>query len=70
MLQIAIAIPATGMQIRVDGRLLGPAALSTPLPFDPGTHTIEATAPGKREWSQSVELQPGPGTLAVRVPSF
>jgi hypothetical protein len=69
-LKLSITIPVAGTQIRVDGRLLGPAALSTPLPFDPGTHTIEATAPEKRAWSQSVELQPGPSTLAVRIPPF
>ena len=67
-LEISVAIPVQGMVIHVDEHALGPGVLSTPLPFDPGTHVIEVTAPGKGPWSLQVELERGPITLKVRVP--
>ena len=67
-LEISAAIPEQGMVIHVDEHALGPGVLSTPLPIDPGSHVIEVTAPGKRAWSQTVELAPGPVTLSVRIP--
>ena len=53
--------PATGadlpgIEIRCDGRLVNRAEWGTPVPFDPGEHTVVATAPGKQPWSVKVKL--------------
>jgi len=63
----AVERPVAGLTIRVDGLALGPGALSTPLPFDPGPHSIEVSAPGKRPWTTTLDLEQGPVTRVVKV---
>jgi hypothetical protein len=67
---ISISSPVRDMKIRVDDRVLGPGVLSTPLPFDPGSHVIEATAPGKQTWSTTIDLEPGPVMRKVEIPTM
>lgn len=45
-----------GLRIYRDGTELGRAAWGTAMPVDPGTHSIEARAAGKRTWSYSIEV--------------
>lgn len=45
-----------GLEIRRDGVLVQAAELGAPIPVDPGPHTVEAIAPGKKKWSSTVEL--------------
>lgn len=64
-----LVIDASGqVQITCDGRDIG-SSLSTPLPFDPGAHRIEARATGFRPWSTAVDLAPK-ATLRVHVPAL
>jgi hypothetical protein len=66
--RLAAAAPS-GTQVQRDGVELGSASLDTPLPVDPGPHSVTATAPGReprvfnvvlREAeSQSIEVEPG-----------
>jgi hypothetical protein len=44
------------LELRLDGVLVGTAALGVATPVDPGTHVIEAKAAGKRPWSARVEI--------------
>jgi hypothetical protein len=67
-LEISASASVKGIVIHVDERALGPGVFSTPLPFDPGLHLIEVTAPRKSTWSQTVELPKGPVTIKVQVP--
>ncbi len=60
---------ATGLEIRRDGVPVQPAELGSPIPLDPGPHTIEAVAPGKQKWSSTVQLTDA-SKLAVDVPSL
>jgi hypothetical protein len=57
---------AAGLEITCDGRPLPPAMWSTPLPFDPGAHTIAARAPGRLPWEAKTELAEGQ-TITVTV---
>jgi hypothetical protein len=67
--RLVVKAPATrGVSITLDGHALNPAALGTPLPVDPGTHTIAAAAPGKKAWTVGVEIAPGSSTSEVGVP--
>jgi hypothetical protein len=65
---IAVAEPAEGMLVFMDGRPLREAMFSTPLPVDPGKHGISVQAPGKRIWTHKFELGAGPNTLTVNIP--
>jgi hypothetical protein len=45
-----------GLELSIDGVVVGVEALGAATPLDPGTHTIAAKAPGKKQWSISVEI--------------
>ena len=60
---------ATGLEIRRDGVPVQPAELGSPIPVDPGPHTIEAVAPGKQKWSSTVQLTDA-SKLSVDVPAL
>ncbi|WP_433927577.1 tetratricopeptide repeat protein [Sorangium cellulosum] len=72
--RMEIAVPAAGaapgLEIRRDGVLVLPAQWGQALPVDPGTHTIEARAPGRRRWSLARAVPPGGARVVVDVPAL
>ncbi len=56
------------IQITRDGAPVEPAALGTPIPIDPGKHAIEATAPGKKKWSEAIDVGAPKSQIAVTIP--
>jgi hypothetical protein len=58
---------ANGLEIRRDGVPVQPAELGSPIPVDPGPHTIEAAAPGRQKWASTVQVADA-SKLAVEVP--
>lgn len=69
-LVIDVAPPSriTGLSVTRDGQSVDPPLWGTPIPIDPGTHTIVATAPGHAKWQYLVAVQPGPSRQTVEVP--
>jgi hypothetical protein len=45
------------LEIELDGASVGRAVIGAPTPVDPGSHTVRATAPGKKAWSQTLQLE-------------
>jgi serine/threonine-protein kinase len=56
-----------GLEILRDGKPLGAAELSAGLPVDPGSHLVEARAPGKGTWSTTVDVRDG-ARVVVTIP--
>jgi len=56
------------LTLALDGVAIGRAALGVPTPVDPGKHRVEASAPGKKPWSTSVELGAAADTQTVTIP--
>jgi hypothetical protein len=56
------------LEIKRDGSILGRAAWGSPIPVDPGDHLVEAVAPGKIPWKQSVLLAPNADSKTIVVP--
>jgi hypothetical protein len=50
--------------IKLDGVELGPAAMGTAIPVDPGVHEVEVNAKGRKPWSGKVVLT-GSGASSV-----
>jgi hypothetical protein len=69
---LSIAVPAAadvpGLVVKRDGETVGRPGWGTPIPVDPGPHSIEASAPGRRSW-QSQAVVEGPAAKAsIEVP--
>ncbi|WP_438017851.1 hypothetical protein WMF18_01605 [Sorangium sp. So ce315] len=59
-----------GLLIRVDGNDIPAAALGTPIPIDPGTHEVEATAQGYSVWSTTVQVGDSADLKAIAIPKL
>ena len=62
------AVP--GLEIRRDGAVVLQAELDSALPVDPGSHTLEASAPGKQRWSTTVQIAADTPNVVVEVPAL
>jgi hypothetical protein len=56
------------LEVRRDGVPVQPGELGSPIPVDPGEHTVEATAPGKQAWSSKVQVGADAAKVSVDVP--
>lgn len=64
--KLTITAKGKGLEVKRDGAVIGEGQLGTAVPIDPGSHTIEASAPGKQPWTSTVEIAPGASsTVAV-----
>jgi hypothetical protein len=57
-----------GLVVKRDGAVVGAATFGTAVPLDPGEHTIEATAQGKKTWSTKVRVGTEHDLQSVEVP--
>lgn len=64
----APAIP--GLQLKLDEGSLSSAALGTPLPVDPGDHTVSAEAPDRQPYHTLVKIPSEPGKTVVEIPQL
>ncbi len=69
-LEIQVERPLPGLEIRRDDVIIGAAQLNEPLPIDPGTHVITASAPGYKMFTQSVSLGEVSDNKTVIVPAL
>jgi hypothetical protein len=60
----------SGIEVRRDGTLIGAAGWGTAAPVDPGAHTVEVKAAGKKAWSTTVTVGPSRDTQTVTVPQL
>lgn len=69
--RIAVLVPkpseVAGLEVRRDGQPVGKAMWGSGMPVDPGTHEVQATAPGRKRWSTKVPAKPGE-TSRVEIP--
>lgn len=58
------------LDVRRDGVQMQPAELGSPIPVDPGEHSIEVTAPGKQPWSSKVQVGADAAKVQVDIPAL
>lgn len=72
--RISIVVPAgareKGLEIKLNGTVIPSASWDAPLPVDPGTQRLEASATGYKPWSGSAEVAAGSGTTPLHVPEL
>jgi hypothetical protein len=64
------AMRVSGLQVRRDGVEVGSAVWGTPIPTDPGHHTISATAPAKKTWTTDVTVGANGDQAKVSIPAL
>jgi hypothetical protein len=67
---LSIVVPPDappGTRVRVDDAPVDADSLKSPIPLDPGMHTIAADAPGRVPYRIGVKLPEGGGTVAISV---
>lgn len=65
---ITVQQPTPGQTIKCDNVEVPPAAWGTALPLDNGTHHIEAVAPDKKPWTQTVALNQDGSKVDAQIP--
>jgi hypothetical protein len=55
-LQLSPDADTPGLDIELDGAKVGRAVLGAPTPVDPGPHTVQVSAPGKKPLNLTVEV--------------
>src|SRR5580704_11583509 len=64
------ATPVPGLVVQRDGVAVDPGAYGVEVAVDGGTHTIEASAPGKKTWSSQVVVASASDAKTVGVPAL
>lgn len=62
--------PATrvpGFELRRDGSLVGEGQFGSALPIDVGSHSIEASAPGRKPWSTVVRIEVDGTSASIQI---
>jgi len=70
IVQVASGSDVPDLEIKRDGTVIGRAAWGSAMPVDPGDHVVEAAAPGKISWKQSLVVSPAGDTKTVVVPAL
>ena len=58
------------LEIKRDGKLIPEAVWNAAIPVDPGPHTVEVNAPGKKPWSTAITIAEGPRQQSVVIPTL
>ena len=59
---------ASNASVRHDGEIVPRVAWGSPIPANPGAHTIEVSAPGHKPWKQDFALAPEADARVIHVP--
>jgi hypothetical protein len=71
--RLAITVPdghAKGLEVKRDGTVVRSVLWGVPIPVDPGPHSVEVTAPGRRTWRSKLQIADEPTTTALAVPEL
>jgi hypothetical protein len=71
MLRLTVPDDVPGLEVKVGGRVVFPADWTQPIPADPGTVTVSATAPNRQAYSRTFLIAAGerPAIVLALAPS-
>jgi hypothetical protein len=73
MPKLVITVPSNApsdLEIRQDGEVVGHVVWGSPVPIDPGVHTISAKAYGRKPWIGNVQIAATATTFEVKIPEL
>jgi hypothetical protein len=69
-LQLQMAKPPNGLTLALDDHKVATELLNVPMPVDPGTHVLVASAPGYISWRQSFTVPPSTTAVPFTIPQL
>src|SRR5260370_18935894 len=70
--RLAVTVAPMGdiadLKLQLDGVVVLAAARGVPAPVDPGDHEVEAHAPGRKPWTQTIHIGEQAQSITVTVP--
>jgi hypothetical protein len=60
--------PGGTPEVKHNGEVVGKARWGARFPVDPGSHAVEASAPGRKPWSSTLKIPEGPGLHRLVIP--
>jgi hypothetical protein len=70
LIRLTIVAKDRDVDVKLDGNALDSAVLGTPVPVDPGKHTVDASAKGKKPWSSTVEVSEKNRSPSLDIPAL
>ena len=70
LIKLSILAHSSDVDVKLDGNPIDREVLGTPIPVDPGSHTLEATAKGKKPFSTTFEVSEKSKSPSVDVPAL
>ena len=70
LIKLTITGREPGLEVKLDGNVLEATVLGTPVPVDPGKHTIDASAKGKKPFSTTVDVTDRARSPSVEIPAL
>lgn len=70
LIKLSIVSASNAIDVKLDGNPIDPAVLGTPIPVDPGKHTIEASAKGKKPFSATIEVSDKSRSPSIEIPAL
>jgi serine/threonine-protein kinase len=71
---LTIVVPAAAdrpdLTVTRDGEPVGRPAWGTPIPVDPGTHAVQASAPGRKTWHGQAPVDVAGAKASIEVPAL
>jgi hypothetical protein len=72
MSQLVVEVPVqarvAGLELKLDGRTLSPAAWGSAFPIDPGDHKVEAKAPRRRSFTATIAVKAEHDNARITLP--
>lgn len=70
LIRLTINAKDRDVEVKLDGNALDSAVLGTPVPVDPGKHTVDANAKGKKPYSTSIDVSDKNRAPSVDIPAL
>ncbi len=68
LIRISIVVRDKNSEVKLDGNVLDSVALASPVPVDPGKHSIEAHATGKKTFSTTLDASEQVTSQSLEIP--
>jgi hypothetical protein len=68
LIKLTVSGRESGLEVKLDGNVLDPTVLGTAVPIDPGKHTIDASAKGKKPFATTIDASERSRSPSIEIP--